>query len=60
MKTKIVFKMRIAVKLMQMGHKVDSVLPNPISPGYKMWAFVVDDTLDEDLKKVVEDYKNGR
>lgn len=51
-KTKVIFSMRIAAKLMEMEHKVLEILPNPKEPKYKMWVFEVDDTFDEDLSRL--------
>lgn len=52
METQVVFKMRYAAQLMDMGHKVVEILPNPYSPKFKMWVFEVDETFEEDLNKL--------
>lgn len=59
-KTRVVFKMNIAAKLIDKGHEVVEILPNPQKPRLKMWVFAVDDTFDEDFRKLREEDVNGR
>ena len=57
--TRMVFSMKYAGQLMKMGHEVLEVLPNPRKPKLDMFLFAVDETFDEDFKKLQEGDKYG-
>lgn len=46
----IVYKMDYAIKLMEMGHKVKTIMPNPHKPEFNVWVFESDETFDRDFK----------
>ncbi len=47
---KIVYKMSIALKLIQKGHKVLSVMPNPNNPKMNCWVFEKTDAMMADFE----------
>lgn len=49
-KTRIIYSMRIAMELIQMGHIVLTTIPNPEEPKYTSWIFAVDDSFERDLE----------
>ncbi len=50
--TRIVFSMKFAGRLVNMGHEILEVLPNPRKPELDMFLFKADATFDEDFKKI--------
>lgn len=51
-KTFIVFNMKYASKLIQLGHKVIQVMPNPKNVKLSMWEFALDETFEEDFERI--------
>lgn len=47
-----VYKMDYAMKLIELGHEVFKTMPNPKDERLIMWIFRVDETFEEDLKKL--------
>lgn len=47
----LVYKMEVAQKLIEKGHKVFMTIPNPQKPHLIAWVFEKDDTFDIDLKE---------
>ena len=46
----IVYKMSIAMKLIELGHKVFTTMPNPQKPHLICWVFEWDETIEEDIR----------
>ena len=44
----IVYKMNIAMQLIEKGHKVFTTMPNPQKPRLTAWIFERDDTIEDD------------
>lgn len=57
---RIVYSMKYAMKLIEMGHKVISTMPNPEEPKYTTWIFALDDTFDADFKALKGGVRIGR
>lgn len=49
----VVYKMKIALKLIDQGHKVAYTMANPKNEKYTTWVFRVDETFMEDLEEAV-------
>lgn len=54
---KMVYKLNYAMQLIEMGHKVHMTMPNPKNENFTIWVFLVDETFEQDLMKLVS---NGR
>lgn len=54
---KMVYKLNYAMQLIEMGHKVHMIMPNPKNENFTVWVFVVDETFERDLMMLVS---NGR
>lgn len=54
-KYKVVYRMNYALKLIEMGHIVHSTVPNPKNNKLMTWIFEIDDTLEEDLAKLISE-----
>lgn len=52
-KTKIVYKMDLALELIQRGHEVLITMPNPKKPEFTCWVFSMDSTLERDIQSIV-------
>ena len=50
---KIIYKKDYAIKLIAMGHKLLETMPNPYKKEFICWIFEEDDTLDEDLNRLI-------
>lgn len=48
----IVYKMSIAMKLIELGHRVFTTMPNPQKPHLTCWVFEWDNTIEEDIAEV--------
>ena len=46
----IVYKMSIAMKLIELGHRVFTTMPNPQKPRLTAWIFEWDETIEEDIR----------
>lgn len=57
---RIVYSMRIAMKLIKMGHKVASTMPNPEEPKYTTWIFENDKTFEADLTALRGGFRNDK
>lgn len=57
-KYKIVYRMDYALKLIEQGHIIHSTVPNPKNNKLIAWIFEIDDTLEEDLAKLIS--KGGK
>ena len=51
---KIIYKMDYAMELIARGHNVSGTSPNPKRPLLTMWIFEYDETIDDDLKEIME------
>lgn len=51
-KTKVIYSMRIAAELIQLGHNVLMTMPNIKDTRYTVWVFGMDDTLESDFEKI--------
>ena len=58
-KYKTVYKMDLAMALIERGHKVLSTAPNPKNQSLVMWIFLMDDTLESDFKELIDSLKRG-
>lgn len=47
----IVYKMNIAMQLIEKGHRVFTTMPNPQKPRLTAWIFERDDTIEDDLRE---------
>ena len=47
----IVYKMSIAMKLIELGHRVFTTMPNPQKPKLTTWVFEWDDTIEQDIRE---------
>ena len=47
----IVYKMSIAMKLIELGHRVFTTMPNPQKPHLVCWIFEWDETIEEDIRR---------
>ena len=56
-KTKVVYRLDIAIELQRMGHRLINTFPNPQRSKYLCFAFEVDESLYEDLDKLIEETK---
>lgn len=56
----VIYRMDFAMKLIEMGHKVMSTMPNPQKPKYTTWIFEKDDTINQDLMTLKGGNFNGR
>jgi hypothetical protein len=54
-KYKIVYRMDYALVLIEKGHIVHSTVPNPKNNKLMAWIFEIDDTLEEDLAKLISE-----
>ena len=50
---KMVYKLNYAMQLIEMGHKVHMTMPNPKNENFTIWVFLVDETFEQDLMKLV-------
>ena len=50
---KIIYSLRIMLRLVEMGHVPVSTIPNPKYPQFDCWIFKVDEDFEEDLNKVL-------
>lgn len=57
---KCVFRMKFAMQMQVLGHKLLQTSPSPSNPKYSVWIFEDDDTFDSDLHEIIEeDRRNG-
>lgn len=56
---KMIYKLDYAMKLIEMGHKVHSTMPNPKNNNFTVWIFTVDDTLEQDLLTLISNGRRG-
>ena len=54
-KYKIVYRMDYALMLIEKGHIIHSTVPNPKNNKLIAWIFEIDDTLEEDLAKLISE-----
>ena len=47
----IVYKMSIAMKLIELGYRVFTTMPNPQKPHLICWVFVWEETIEEDIRR---------
>lgn len=47
----IVYKMSIAMELIELGHRVFTTMPNPQKPHLTCWVFEWDNTIEEDIRR---------
>ena len=52
-KYKVVYRMKYALKLIEMGHIVHSTVPNPKNNKLMTWIFELDNTLEQDLAQLM-------
>lgn len=57
---KIVYSLRIAMNLIERGHKVVTTIPNPENSQYTTWIFQMDETLIQDFESAKGGIRNGR
>lgn len=48
----IIYNMRYATQLIQLGHTVLTTMPNAKNPGYTVWVFAIDATFIDDFNKI--------
>jgi len=49
----LVYKMELAVELQKMGHQLFCTQPNPKKAEYVCWVFIRDETIYDDLNKLI-------
>lgn len=54
-KYKVVYRMDYALKLIEQRHIIHSTIPNPKNNKLIAWIFEIDDTLEEDLAKLISE-----
>ena len=59
-KYKIIYSLRIAMFLIENGHKVITTMPNPEEPQYTTWIFQMDNTLERDFNIAKGGSRNGK
>ena len=59
-KTKVIYSMRIAAELIQLGHNVLMTMPNIKDTRYTVWVFGMDDTLEADFEALKGGCRNER
>ena len=58
---KYVFRMKFAMQMQVLGHKLLKTSPSPTNPKYNVWIFEDDDTFDSDLHEIIqEDRRHGK
>lgn len=57
---KLVYKMKLAMKLIEMGHIVNHIMPNPKNNNFNVWVFKNDETFERDLMQLVSDDSRGK
>ncbi len=52
---KCVFRMKFAMQMQVLGHKLLKTSPSPTNPKYNVWIFEDDDTFDSDLHELIQE-----
>lgn len=58
--TKIIYTLRIMVKLAEMGHQPITSMPNPKCPRLTCWVFKDTEEFERDLSLIMKDEKYGK
>lgn len=58
-KTRVIYSMKMAVELIEKGHKVIMTMPNIKDPRYTVWVFSVDETFEADFEALKGGSRNG-
>ena len=59
MRSRIVYSMRIALKLIEMCYETQAVMPNPKNTRYNCWVFADSPEFAQDLSAVIRAQERG-
>lgn len=52
--TKVIYSMKVAIQLKDLGHKIVMTMPNPNDNKLICWVFEKDQSFDSDLSNIIE------
>lgn len=56
---KIIYSLRVMLRLVELGHIPIKTMPNPKYPEYNCWVFQMDDAFQHDLDRVLGGVQSG-